>query len=251
VGVKPSHGLIPEAGVQPFAPSLDHVGFFVRSMEDAELAFSLLTGMPAQPRTMASRIAVVTTSRASAMSPDAAAALDRAARELCGSGAVVEMLDWPAELDAVWSATVDLAVAEAAEVFGTVADAGQTGPDIIEAVRSGRALPAGRHEETRSMQAELRERFHAFIHGFDAVLTVPTTGIAPKGLAGTGDPVFCIPWSFLGVPAVTLPVAWSEGLPLGLQFVGRFGEDAALLALARWCEPDIRTPLRFPDAGAF
>jgi Asp-tRNA(Asn)/Glu-tRNA(Gln) amidotransferase A subunit family amidase len=70
---------------------------------------------------------------------------------------------------------------------------------------------------------------------FDAILTPAAPGEAPRGLASTGNPVFCTTWTYLGVPAVTLPLLRSEaGLPLGVQLVGRRGNDARLLRTARW-----------------
>jgi Asp-tRNA(Asn)/Glu-tRNA(Gln) amidotransferase A subunit family amidase len=70
---------------------------------------------------------------------------------------------------------------------------------------------------------------------FDAILTPATPGEAPRGLASTGNPVFCTIWTYLGVPAVTLPLLGSAaGLPLGVQLVGRRGNDARLLRSARW-----------------
>jgi Asp-tRNA(Asn)/Glu-tRNA(Gln) amidotransferase A subunit family amidase len=70
---------------------------------------------------------------------------------------------------------------------------------------------------------------------FDAILTPAAPGEAPRGLASTGNPVFCTTWTYLGVPAVTLPLLRSAaGLPLGVQLVGRRGNDARLLRSARW-----------------
>ena len=56
-----------------------------------------------------------------------------------------------------------------------------------------------------------------------------------QGLQHTGDPIFCRPWSLLGLPCVHLPFATgATGLPVGLQLVGRFGEDHRLMAAAQW-----------------
>ncbi|MDP6390594.1 MAG: amidase [Alphaproteobacteria bacterium] len=69
----------------------------------------------------------------------------------------------------------------------------------------------------------------------DAILTPATTGPAPKGLDATGSPVFCTLWTLCGTPAITLPLMQgADGLPLGVQLVGRRGEDARLLRTARW-----------------
>ena len=61
-------------------------------------------------------------------------------------------------------------------------------------------------------------------------MTAPSA--APVGLDSTGNPIFVVPGSMLGVPAVTLPVLQAEGLPLGLQLLGFQDGDAALFGLA-------------------
>ncbi|MFN3350985.1 amidase family protein, partial [Pseudorhodoplanes sp.] len=59
-------------------------------------------------------------------------------------------------------------------------------------------------------------------------------GPAP-GPQTTGNPVFCSPWTYLGVPAVTVPLLQSaDGMPIGVQIVARRGDDAKLLRTARW-----------------
>jgi Asp-tRNA(Asn)/Glu-tRNA(Gln) amidotransferase A subunit family amidase len=69
----------------------------------------------------------------------------------------------------------------------------------------------------------------------DAILTLATAGPAPHGLESTGSPAFCTLWTFAGMPAVTLPLLRAEnGMPMGLQLVGRRGDDARLLRTARW-----------------
>ena len=70
---------------------------------------------------------------------------------------------------------------------------------------------------------------------YDAILTPAAPGPAPRGLASTGNPVFCSTWTLLGTPSVSLPLLQSEdGLPVGVQLVGRRGNDARLLRTANW-----------------
>ena len=86
----------------------------------------------------------------------------------------------------------------------------------------------------------LHHDFEAWLDGADAVLTPSATGAAPAGLDATGDPVFCRLWTLLGLPAVSLPCHTTpEGLPVGVQLVGRLAEDDALLALAQRIEPRV------------
>jgi len=74
-----------------------------------------------------------------------------------------------------------------------------------------------------------------FMERYDAILTPAAPGTAPKGLGATGDPRFCTLWTLLGMPALSLPLLQGEnGLPLGVQLVGRRNYDARLLRTARW-----------------
>ena len=68
----------------------------------------------------------------------------------------------------------------------------------------------------------------------DAILTPATPGPAPVGLDHTGSPVFCSLWTLCGTPCVSLPVLEGpDGLPMGVQLVGRRGDDGRLLRTAR------------------
>jgi Asp-tRNA(Asn)/Glu-tRNA(Gln) amidotransferase A subunit family amidase len=70
---------------------------------------------------------------------------------------------------------------------------------------------------------------------YDALVTPAAPGEAPLGLDATGNPVFCTMWTYLGTPAVTLPLLKGPaGMPLGVQLIGRRGEDAKLLRTAAW-----------------
>jgi Asp-tRNA(Asn)/Glu-tRNA(Gln) amidotransferase A subunit family amidase len=73
---------------------------------------------------------------------------------------------------------------------------------------------------------------HARLAGrYDAAITLAAPGAAPVGLGSTGNPVFNVPASMLGIPALSLPVLSAEELPLGLQIMGFGGQDAGLFAI--------------------
>jgi Asp-tRNA(Asn)/Glu-tRNA(Gln) amidotransferase A subunit family amidase len=75
----------------------------------------------------------------------------------------------------------------------------------------------------------------------DVVLTYSAPGAAPRGLGSTGEPRFNRLWTLLGVPCVNVPADIAEGgLPVGVQIVARFGEDAKALAAARFVEGALR-----------
>jgi Asp-tRNA(Asn)/Glu-tRNA(Gln) amidotransferase A subunit family amidase len=78
---------------------------------------------------------------------------------------------------------------------------------------------------------------HAGLAGtVEAAVALSAPGSAPLGLGSTGNPVFVVPGSLLGVPALSLPLLQDEGLPLGLQLLGFEHGDAALLGVAAWVE---------------
>jgi Asp-tRNA(Asn)/Glu-tRNA(Gln) amidotransferase A subunit family amidase len=83
--------------------------------------------------------------------------------------------------------------------------------------------------------ATARARVDGVFDRFDALLAPSAAGEAPAGTAATGDPLFCRGWTLLGLPCIHLPFArGQQGLPIGLQLVGRFGDDHRTLAIAHW-----------------
>jgi aspartyl-tRNA(Asn)/glutamyl-tRNA(Gln) amidotransferase subunit A len=244
VGFKPTHGLVAADGVHPLAPSLDHVGIFCRSVADAALAFAVLTDAiavrPAAPQTdSAPRIGVLDgffSDRADAQTrANIAGVADAFARE----GARVMDAALPASFSGVLDAATLIIETEAAAVHeAKFAEHGRLYRSKIRALVE-RGMQRSATAYTQAL--ELRRRFCADMEQLLAaveVLVMPTTPApAPRGLDSTGDPTFCAPWSFAGLPAISLPSGLTpEGLPLGVQLVAGPGAETTLLAAARWCE---------------
>jgi Asp-tRNA(Asn)/Glu-tRNA(Gln) amidotransferase A subunit family amidase len=168
--------------------------------------------------------------------------LTQLAMRLRADGAEIVGADLPAELvDAARHASILLAV-EAALTHGELID---RSPALVSApitalVEEGRALPATEYAKAKALQVQMALRFDRWLTeaaGLDALLVAPASGEAPRGLDYTGDAAFCTLWTFLGVPAVTLPVGFGPGgLPLGVQLIGASQCDAGLLSLAEWVE---------------
>jgi amidase len=108
-------------------------------------------------------------------------------------------------------------------------------PQLVAQIDQGLAISVDELHAARARVEELRAVVLAAIDGCDAVLAAGAPGPAPEGLGSTGSPDESRPWHVLGLPAVALPAGvTTDGLPLGVQLVGRrFGDDA-LLALAGW-----------------
>ena len=252
VGFKPTHGLIPRSGALMLSRTLDHVGLFARSVEDAALLAETLAGFDEEdPDT-----------RPVARPPFAAVAAGEP--PLPPRFAFVRSLAWKHAEPVTEEAFAELVEAlgeQASEVelgpgFDRVIDSHRTIMEVEMAHNLYRDYEQGR-DQLSSQLCQLIERgreykaieytraiagidplnaaLAAVFDEFDAILTPAAPGEAPRGLASTGNPVFCTTWTYLGVPAVTLPLLRSEtGLPLGVQLVGQRGNDARLLRTARW-----------------
>jgi Asp-tRNA(Asn)/Glu-tRNA(Gln) amidotransferase A subunit family amidase len=252
VGFKPTHGLIPRSGALMLSRTLDHVGLFARSVEDAALLAETLAGFDEEdPDT-----------RPVARPPFAAVAAGEP--PLPPRFAFVRSPAWKHAQPVTEEAFAELVEAlgeQASEVelgpgFDRVIDWHRTIMEVEMAHNLHRDYERGRDrlssqlcqliergreykaiEYTRAVAGidPLNAALAAVFDEFDAILTPAAPGEAPRGLASTGNPVFCTTWTYLGVPAVTLPLLRSEtGLPLGVQLVGRRGNDARLLRTARW-----------------
>jgi Asp-tRNA(Asn)/Glu-tRNA(Gln) amidotransferase A subunit family amidase len=99
----------------------------------------------------------------------------------------------------------------------------------------GVAIPGVEHAANVARAEVAKRRIDALFDRVDFLLAPSATGEAPLGVEATGDPLFCRGWTLLGLPCVHLPFArGSHGLPIGLQLVGRWGDDHRLLANAQW-----------------
>jgi len=261
VGLKPSFGAIPRTGVHPLSPSLDHVGFFARRVDDVAYALSLLAassdldlhGRPlpgfqvdlAQgvPPLEKPRLAIVRFDKWSKVELEQQRVFDAAIAKLRGAGAVAEELEL-AELDSTnWSTINTILSSEAALIFSDLVARypDRTSDHLKTAVQTGMVHAAWNYLAAKAQQEKLRSRLAADLAGFDAVVTLPAFGEAPKGLSYTGDAEYCAPWTLLGAPAVSLPAGFGKnGLPLGVQFVGAYRQDFHLLRVAKWAESALR-----------
>jgi Asp-tRNA(Asn)/Glu-tRNA(Gln) amidotransferase A subunit family amidase len=108
-------------------------------------------------------------------------------------------------------------------------------PVLRELIERGRAHKAIDYARALASAMTLRAGIDETFNEFDAILTPAAPGEAPLGLDKTGNPIFCTLWTYLGLPAITLPLLSSEaGMPIGVQLVGRYGNDARLLRTANW-----------------
>lgn len=249
VGFKGTYGRISTEGVTPLAWSLDHVGIFARSVEDAARVYAVLAGDPAALPAPASGAGTPVHRRRLAVPRrwiDALAAgqirahLDDVAALLRNAGAAVEEVELPPSASRIETDGRLVLSVEAAAYHSRwfPEHAVEYSPRIRALVEAGFQEPATTYIRAHEARYQFRRDMSATFERYDALLLPSTPAPAPPLSEGTtGDPVFCAPWTFAGFPACALPSGLTPtGLPLSVQLVGPMAGDAGLLEVARWCE---------------
>jgi Asp-tRNA(Asn)/Glu-tRNA(Gln) amidotransferase A subunit family amidase len=251
VGFKPSYGRIAADGVIPLSPSLDHVGIIAFDVATArEVARSLFGEWHDVPRGAAPTLGIPAGpyfARAEAVSKHH---FDLAVAALSRAGVAVRTVAVLSDFDEVVDRHQVILAAEAAQVhaewFRQYSDLYH--PRTAQLIRDGQGIDSVQLEAARKGQAVLRQTLQAVMDRVSVhVWVAPSTvGPAPKGLESTGDPILNLPWTQAGLPAITIPCGVDfEGLPLGLQLIGRWNEDEQLLT---WAEDlaALLPPVEFP-----
>jgi Asp-tRNA(Asn)/Glu-tRNA(Gln) amidotransferase A subunit family amidase len=249
IGYKPSFGLINRAGVKPLADSLDTIGVLARTVEDAAFFAGVLSERPALRHltvpSEAPRFGLYRTPTWEEAEPATTASLDAARSALERAGATIAELAIAPEhhgLTEVQNTIMHFEMVRAFAYERTLHSA-ELSPRFAQMLDAGMTIGADEYDRALARAAEARAGLDAFFGSCDAVLVPAAPGEAPVGLGNTGDPVFNRMWTLLGVPCVTLPARWAEnGLPTGVQLVGRFGNDARLMACAAFLERALARP---------
>jgi len=244
VGLKPTYGAISTEGVTPLSWSLDHVGIFARTVEDAALLFSVLTGRgPGSPSPHGTRPPALGIPRAFVEAVSTREVKDNltvAADVLAGAGARIEDIALPTSADQIGEVGRIVLRAEAAAYHSTwfSTHAAQYAPRIRELVDTGLKVSAVDFVRADRARLRFREDMAPIFERYDALLMPAAPATAPPlSLGTTGDPVLCAPWSFGGFPAIAIPSGLSAArLPFGIQLVAGTHGEQRLLEVAEWCE---------------
>ena len=249
VGLKPSHGLVPTDGVTPLAPSFDHVGVLAVDVATTAAVLQALAGVAptSAPEPAALRVGLLAEQLADArVQPGTRAAVESAVDRLVAAGVLVVEVD-PAPLHALDEIFEPVLLYEAWRELGPLAaDPTWFGPDTDRLLRSGRDVTENACTSALALRAALLPAADALLHGVDVLLGPAVPFVAPATTpvidspAGETEGLFSMGANLTGQPALVLPCGTDDGLPVGLQLMGRRGGDADLLAAAATVERVLR-----------
>lgn len=258
VGIKPTFGRISRYGVIPVAESLDTMGHFARTVRDAAILLAVMAGRDELDEASSHRpvdsglldcldsesaaglrIGIVRDFFEAASAPEAWRAMERFADGMASAGAFVETADVSADFGEMLRAHRVLMTTEAADVhrdwFAERAD--DYSPNVRQVIEDGMAASAADYLSAKRTQREFAAALDAAARPFDVLLTPSTPSAAPRDLGGTGDPMFQTPFTFAGVPAISLPAALdANGMPLAIQLAARRWDEKTLIRAASLAE---------------
>ena len=223
---KPSYGLVSLEGIKPLAPSFDTLGWYGRSVRDLGLvAQVLITDLPHVTRPSGPRtFGFCRTARWDQVDPLVADALLAAVDRLKAAGHSVTMVELPDEFAQVFD---DHLLINDCEGARSLSKEWQSSPELLS------PSVVAMIERAKARLAVQAHVLKAIFAPFDTMLSVTCGMVAPLGLETTGPSDFCKFWMAFGLPQINIPLPRQPGeMPVGLQVIGGFREDSALLDAA-------------------
>jgi Asp-tRNA(Asn)/Glu-tRNA(Gln) amidotransferase A subunit family amidase len=246
VACKPSFNSINRAGIKFAAESLDTIGVYGRSPEDAALALHVLSGralpdfskLPGKPR-----VGLCRTPRWLEAEPGTRSAVENAAACLSRAGARVADFELPEGCARLFDDHAKIMNYESARALAWEFEhhPGEISDDLRPRIEAGLRESREGYDAVQRLARQCRDEFGERMRDCDFLVTPSAPGVAPASLATTGSSLFNRVWTLLGVPCVTLPFgADPQGLPLAVQLVGPYDGDTGLLAWAHWTAGALR-----------
>ena len=247
-GFKPTRGTVPTDGIVPLSTTLDHVGPIGASVADCAAVWRVLVGADSPvPHTLPRRIGVL-----DGFGADADAGVGACFSVAVGLLESIGCRAVPVTVPGLAQGIRMLVQIYGPEFTRTHADTlarrpQELGDEVREDLERGLRADPSRRASALQQMLELTHASAAAMKDLDA-LVCPTTP-HPARPIGSPNPftfmTFTCPFNLTGQPAVSVPMGLVDGLPVGLQIVGRLGCDADVLGLAAAFERKLgfeRTP---------
>jgi len=260
VGLKPTFGRISRFGVFPLSHTLDHVGHFAATVEDAATILGVLAGhdprddssakeavpridLPPEPSLKGMRIGVPRNYYFDHLQPEVEASVRAAVKTLAGLGAEVQEIEIPEiEEFTVIGRLILLPEATALHRRYLSTRRADIGPDVLAMLDQGQFVLAADYLDAQRRRRQLIRDLNRIFEHVRAIITPATPSTAPKigqttlDFGGRQEDVrlgttkFVRALNVAGVPALSVPCGFDEqGLPIGLQIFGRAFDEASVL----------------------
>jgi Asp-tRNA(Asn)/Glu-tRNA(Gln) amidotransferase A subunit family amidase len=246
VGFKSTYGRIPTSGLIKCADSLEHVGYFAQDVAGIAFAAPILCrdwrsitvdelpvlGVPQGPYLAQA-------------SSEGLAIFERQLALLQKAGYAIRRVDALHDIEDINRRHTRLVFAEMAQIHTSWFAQYESlyRPRTAQALREGQTVSSAEQAEAREGRSVLRDQLAALMaqHHIDIWVSPATVGPAPLGLESTGSPLMNLPWTYAGMPAITVPAGRAaNGLPLGLQCAAAAMADESLLSWAAPIEAILR-----------
>ncbi|HEX4411452.1 MAG TPA: amidase [Xanthobacteraceae bacterium] len=244
-GFKPSYRLIPMVGVKDVSWHLDTAGLFGAGVADVAFAAGAVLGRDLRvdkAAPSAPHIALTRTHLWPQASLAMQKAVETAARIAESAGAKVSELTLPPMMEEAFAAQITIQDFETfcAETFEYDRHRDKIDYRLREVLDRAASITTEAYDVARRMGSRARRVLADAIADYDVLLTPSAPGVAPHGFETTGNPMFNRLWTLMGLPCVNVPGLSENGLPLGIQIVGRFGRDRQTLEAALFVEQAIK-----------
>jgi amidase len=243
IGYKPSFGEFSRVGIKLQCQNLDTLGLICRSLDDIALMRAALIEMPHRKINRgagAPRIGLCRTPLWDAADSATQALIGRSFTRLAMTGAQVSEVEFAGPFRTIAEHHQRIFYYEAAHnyAYEHIEHRALVSRTLLDTVLDpGAAIPLADYIESLEVAEAFRAHLDDIFANVDVLLTPSAPGEAPLGLGSTGNSVFNATWTLSWAPCVTLPAgAGPNGLPLGIQLVGRRFADEKLLDAAAWVE---------------
>ncbi|MBT4332016.1 MAG: amidase [Candidatus Cloacimonetes bacterium] len=240
IGFKPSIGRISTAGVIPFSKSADHIGFFTQDLKGSEIVASILCDNWDNDLPELNRKPILGIPEGKYLqqaSPEILSTFWKVVDNLKQKGYIIKSITTFNNIDEINDKHKLMSAAEFAEVhkdwFNKYGN--KYHQASIDLIKRGRDIPLEILDNAIKGRTQLREELEQLQkeNGIDLWLSPSSVTTAPHGLDSTGDPAMNLPWTYAGVPTLSIPFGLYNELPFGIQFAGNYNKDESLFKLVK------------------